>query len=540
MGKYDEQLGRRSANHIPLSPLTFLKRTAAVFPDRAAIRYGDVQQSWAGTYRRCRRLADALNRLGVGKNDTVAVLCPNTPPAVEMSFAVPMAGAVLNMINTRLDAASVAFILDHGEADVFFVDQGLADVGREAIRRAEASPLVVDIEDAALDPEEPLSELTYEALLADGDPNGRWKLPEDEWDAISLNYTSGTTGSPKGVVYHHRGAFLNAIGNALEWELPQAPVYLWTLPLFHCNGWCFPWTIAAVAGTHVCLRAIDAAEILRLIRSEGVTHMCGAPIMLNMVTTEAENRGQTLGGTVELMTAGSAPPAPVLGRASRIGFRVTHAYGLTESYGPNTVCAWHPEWDTLPMDEQASLKARQGVPYAVQEELSVRDPDTMEEVPADGDTIGEVMMRGNVLMKGYLKNPTATAPAFTGGHFHTGDLAVMHPDGYIEIRDRSKDIIISGGENISSIEVESVLYGHPAVSAAPIVARADDHWGETPCAFVELRGGQAATEAEIIDFCRDRLAHLKIPKTVVFGELPKTSTGKIQKFVLRERVLELD
>ena len=540
MREYDEELGRRSANHVPLTPLTFLKRTAAVFPDRAAIRYGDTQQSWAVTYRRCRRLADALNRLGVAKNDTVAVLCPNTPPAVEMSFAVPMAGTVLNMINTRLDAESVAFILEHGEADVFFVDQGLAEVGREAIRRAEATPLVVVIEDSALDPGEPVGELSYEALLADGDPEGAWELPGDEWDAISLNYTSGTTGDPKGVVYHHRGAYLNAIGNALEWALPQAPVYLWTLPLFHCNGWCFPWTIAAVAGTNVCLRTIDATEILHLIRSEGITHMCGAPIVLNMVTTEAEKRGQTLGGTVELMTAGSAPPAPVLGRASRIGFRVTHAYGLTECYGPNTVCAWHPEWDALPMDEQASLKARQGVPYVVQEELSVRDPETMEEVPADGETIGEVMMRGNVLMKGYLKNPDATAAAFAGGHFHTGDLAVMHPDGYIEIRDRSKDIIISGGENISSIEVETVLYGHPAVSAAAVVARPDDHWGETPCAFVELRGGEAATEEEVIDFCRDRLAHFKLPKTVVFRELPKTSTGKIQKFVLRERVLELE
>ena len=540
MREYDEELGRRSANHVPLTPLTFLKRTAAVFPDRAAIRYGDTQQSWAVTYRRCRRLADALNRLGVAKNDTVAVLCPNTPPAVEMSFAVPMAGTVLNMINTRLDAESVAFILEHGEADVFFVDQGLAEVGREAIRRAEATPLVVVIEDSALDPGEPVGELSYEALLADGDPEGAWELPGDEWDAISLNYTSGTTGDPKGVVYHHRGAYLNAIGNALEWALPQAPVYLWTLPLFHCNGWCFPWTIAAVAGTNVCLRTIDATEILHLIRSEGITHMCGAPIVLNMVTTEAEKRGQTLGGTVELMTAGSAPPAPVLGRASRIGFRVTHAYGLTECYGPNTFCAWHPEWDALPMDEQASLKARQGVPYVVQEELSVRDPETMEEVPADGETIGEVMMRGNVLMKGYLKNPDATAAAFAGGHFHTGDLAVMHPDGYIEIRDRSKDIIISGGENISSIEVETVLYGHPAVSAAAVVARPDDHWGETPCAFVELRGGEAATEEEVIDFCRDRLAHFKLPKTVVFRELPKTSTGKIQKFVLRERVLELE
>jgi fatty-acyl-CoA synthase len=540
MSKYDTGLERRSANYVALTPLSFLRRTAEVFPERAAIRYGGSEQSWAKTYSRCRRLADALAKRGVAKGDTVAVLCPNTPPAVEVSFAVPMAGAVLNMINTRLDAGAIAFILDHGEADVFIVDRGLSKVGREAVARAEGTPLVIDAEDATLDQVDPIGEITYEALIAEGDPDSEWQMPVDEWDAIALNYTSGTTGNPKGVVYHHRGAFLNAVGNALEWAIPQAPVYLWTLPLFHCNGWCFPWTIAAVAGTNICLRAIDPAEILHLITSEGVTHMCGAPIVLNMVTTEAERRGETLGGTVELMTAGAAPPAPVLDRAGRIGFRVTHAYGLTECYGPNTVCAWHPEWDALPMPEQASLKARQGVRYVVQEELSVRNPKTLDEVPADGETIGEVMMRGNILMKGYLKNPTATEAAFDGGFFRTGDLAVKHPDGYIEIRDRSKDIIISGGENISSIEVESVLYGHPAVSAAAVVARPDDHWGETPCAFVELRDGESVTEEEIVAYCRENMAGFKVPKTVVFGELPKTSTGKIQKFVLRERVRELE
>jgi fatty-acyl-CoA synthase len=420
------------------------------------------------------------------------------------------------------------------------IDQGLAGVGLDALGRAEVSPTVVAMEDATLGSANPYGELTYEALVAEGDAAAGWSLPEDEWDAIALNYTSGTTGNPKGVVYHHRGAYLNALGNALEWALPHHPVYLWTLPLFHCNGWCFPWTVAAVAGTNVCLRGVDAADILGAIQDEGVTHMCGAPIVLNMVTTEAERRGEGLGRTVRLMTAGAAPPAAVLERSGRIGFDVTHVYGLTECYGPNTVCAWHSEWNELPESEQATLKARQGVPYVVQEELTVLDPETMEPVPADGETIGEVMMRGNILMKGYLKNPSATEAAFEGGYFHTGDLAVMHPDGYIEIRDRSKDIIISGGENISSIEVEGVLYRHPAVSAAAVVARPDDHWGETPCAFVELRDGAAVAADDIIDFCRENLAHFKAPKTVVFGELPKTSTGKIQKFVLRERVKELD
>jgi len=489
---------------------------------------------------RCCALADALQRRGVKKHDTVAVLCPNTPPAVELSFAVPMAGAVLNMINTRLDAGAIGFILDHGEADVFLIDQQLADVGLEAIERSERSPLVVCIEDYALDFSGEIGDLTYEQLVSEGSKNFEWSLPNNEWDAIALNYTSGTTGNPKGVVYHHRGAYLNSLGNAVDWELPQAPTYLWTLPLFHCNGWCFPWTIAAVGGTNVCMRGADPAEVLDLIQSERVTHMCGAPIVLNMVCGEAESRGKTLGRTVELMTAGSAPPESVLARGSKIGFRVTHTYGLTECYGPNTVCAWRREWDELPLAEQAALKARQGVKYAVQEELSVREPTTLQEVPADGETIGEIMMRGNILMKGYLKNPSATEAAFDGGFFRTGDLGVLHPDGYIEIRDRSKDIIISGGENISSIEVEGVLYAHPKVSVAAVVAKADDHWGEIPCAFVELTEGVEATEHEVIEHCRANLAHFKAPKMVVFGELPKTSTGKIQKFVLRERLEELD
>jgi fatty-acyl-CoA synthase len=450
-----------------------------------------------------------------------------------------MSGAVLHMINTRLDASAIAFMLDHAEAKVFLVDQGLSEVGQEAVTLAGVSPTVVDIEDLTLGNLTPIGELTYEELIGEGAPEAEWSLPGEEWDAIALNYTSGTTGDPKGVVYHHRGAFLNAVGNALEWALPHHPTYLWTLPLFHCNGWCFPWTVAAVAGTNVCLRGVDAAEILRMIEDEGVTHMCGAPIVLSLITTEAERSGVDLGRPVEVMTAGAAPPAAVLERSGRVGFKVTHVYGLTECYGPNTVSAWHSEWDALSSKDRSRLKARQGVKYAVQEELSVRDPETLESVPHDGKTIGEVMMRGNILMKGYLKNPTATESAFEGGVFHTGDLAVMHPDGYIEIRDRSKDIIISGGENISSIEVEDVLYRHPAVSAAAVVAKPDEQWGETPCAFVELQEGAEVSESEIIHFCRMNMAHFKAPKEVVFGELPKTSTGKIQKFVLRERVREL-
>lgn len=539
MSKYDQGMERRAANYVPLTPLSFLQRTASVFPARAAIRYEGTEQSWSQTYERCCKLADALRKRGVGKNDTVSVLCPNTPTAVEVSFGVPMAGAVLNMINTRLDAEHVGFILDHAESVVFMVDQEYAEIARQAVELATVNPIIIDIEDTTQGPATHVGELTYEALIAEGDSNTQWVFPSDEWDSIALNYTSGTTGDPKGVVYHHRGAYLNALGNAVEWSLPQGPVYLWTLPLFHCNGWCFPWTVAAVGGTNVCLRAIDATVILDLMATEGITHMCGAPIVVNMLATEAERRGETLPRQVSMMTAGAAPPAAVLDRAQKIGLEIIHVYGLTESYGPNTVCAWHPEWNDLPLDEQAALKSRQGVAYAVQEELTILDPETMEPVPADGETLGEIMMRGNIIMKGYLKNPNTTEASFEGGYFHTGDLAVLHPDGYIEIRDRSKDIIISGGENISSIEIEGVLYKHPAVSAAAVVARPDDHWGETPCAFIELNEGQTTTEAELIEFCKKNMARFKAPKTVVFGELPKTSTGKIQKFVLRERARNL-
>jgi fatty-acyl-CoA synthase len=438
MNKFNQDLSPHDANHVPLTPLSFIRRSAEVYPTRPAIVYEGHRQDWATTYRRCRQMSDALRKRGIRRNDTVAVLCPNTPPAVEVHFGVPLAGAVLNMINTRLDASAVAFILDHGEAQVLMVDQGLAEVAAEALTLCESKPLVIDIEDANLGPSDGIGALTYESLIAEGDPDGDFRMPNEEWEAIALNYTSGTTGNPKGVVFHHRGAWINALGNALDWSMPKHAVYLWTLPLFHCNGWCFAWTVAARSGTNVCLRAPQAERILDLIRSEHVTHMCGAPIVLNMVTSESERRGEQLDHPVELMTAGAAPPAPVLARATQAGFDVTHAYGLTESFGPNTICAWQDAWDQLPDEEKAHKLARQGVAYMIQEELSVRDPESMQKVPRDGETIGEVMMRGNVIMKGYLKNPAATAEAFHGGHFHTGDLAVMHPDGYIEIRDRSK------------------------------------------------------------------------------------------------------
>ncbi len=533
---YEENLDRNAANHAPLSPLTLIRRAAAVYPDRAAVIHGGRRFTWSETYARCRRLASALTRHGVRKFDTVAVIAANVPAIYEAHFGVPMTGAVLNTINTRLDADTVAFILDHGEAKVLLCDREFSAIVREALGRCKAKPLVIGIDDPAVEEGELLGEVEYEDFLATGDADFEWTLPADEWDAVSLNYTSGTTGNPKGVVYHHRGAYLLALGNILTWSLPPHPVYLWTLPMFHCNGWCFPWTLAAVAGTSVCLRKVTAANIFAAIHDSGVTHFCGAPIVLNMVINATESeRGAALPRTVSVMTAAAPPPAAVLQRMAEQGFRITHVYGLTETYGPATVCAWHPEWDDLPMDRQAALKSRQGVGYAVLEDLTVADPQTLAPVPADGATMGEVFMRGNIVMKGYLKNAAATDEAFAGGWFHTGDLGVMHPDGYIELRDRAKDIIISGGENISTIEVESVLYRHPAVLEAAVVARPDEKWGETPCAFVTLKDGAAATDTEIIDFCRDNMAHFKCPKTVVFGPLPKTSTGKVQKYVLREK-----
>lgn len=535
---YDTDLDRNAANYVPLTPISFLGRAALAHPDRTAVVYGEVKRSWRETAERCRRLASALSRRGIGKNDTVAVMAPNIPEAFEATYGVPMAGAVLCALNTRLDAGAIAFQLRHSETRVLLADREYAPVVRAALAQLKAPPLVVDIVDPAV-AGEPIGSLTYEDFLAEGDPAYAGVMPGDEWDAIALNYTSGTTGDPKGVVTHHRGAYLNAIGNVVTWALPHHPVYLWTLPMFHCNGWCFPWTITAMAGTHVCLRRVAARDIYAAIADHGVTHLCGAPIVMGMLLNAPAGERREFPQAVQMMTAASPPPATVLEGMVRLGIKVTHVYGLTEVYGPAVVCDWKPEWDALPAGEQARLKSRQGLPYVVQEGLMVADPDSLAPVPADGETLGEVFMRGNITMKGYLKNPSATAKAFAGGWFHTGDLGVMHADGYIELKDRSKDIIISGGENISTIEVEGVLYRHPAVLEAAVVARPDEKWGETPCAFVTLRPGAEATAEEIIAFSRQHLAHFKCPKTVVFGDLPKTSTGKIQKFVLRDRARAL-
>ena len=536
---YDIGLDRTPANFAPLTPLSFLKRTASVYPDRLAVVHGERRFTWRETERRCRALASALTGLGIGKGDTVAVFAPNVPAIFEAHFGVPMTGAVLNTINIRLDAETVAFILAHGEARVLLTDREFSPVIADALNRLEKRPYVVDIDDPAAIGGECIGDTDYEGFLASGDPDFAWQPPGDEWDAISLNYTSGTTGDPKGVVYHHRGAYLNALGNQIAQAIPPHPVYLWTLPMFHCNGWCFPWTVTALAGTHVCLRRVEAEPVYRAIAEDGVTHFCGAPIVLNMLANAPAAEKRPLPRRVEAMTAGAPPPATVIEAMESAGFRITHVYGLTETYGPDVVCAWHTDWDALPARDQAGLKARQGVAYPVQEEVMVADAGTLEPVPKDGETMGEVFHRGNIVMKGYLKNPQATEEAFAGGWFHSGDLGVWHEDGYVELKDRSKDIIISGGENISSIEVESVLYRHPAILEAAITARPDDKWGETPCAFVTLKEGESATEAEIVAFCRDNLAHFKAPKTVVFCDLPKTSTGKVQKFVLREHARAL-
>ncbi|HEV7369363.1 acyl-CoA synthetase [Arenibaculum sp.] len=536
---YEMDLDRNPANHVPLSPLSFLQRTASVYPDRTAVVHGPLRRTWRETYERCRRLASALARRGIGLGDTVSVMAPNIPEAMEGHFGIPMAGAVLNALNVRLDAATIAFILQHGDCKVLITDREFSATIAEALRMLPKRPLVIDIDDPLASGGERIGELTYEEFLAEGDPDFDWRLPADEWQAIALNYTSGTTGNPKGVVYHHRGAYLNAMGNVLTWGMDHHPVYLWTLPMFHCNGWCFPWTITAMAGTHVCLRRVEAKAMYDAIADHGVTHLCGAPIVMGLLVNAPAGQRRDIPAGIRMMTAGAAPPAAVIEKMERLNFKVTHVYGLTEVYGPVTVCAWHEEWDELPLEERAVLKARQGVTYPTLEGLSVADPQTLEPVPADGKTMGEVLMRGNTVMSGYLKNPTATAEAFAGGWFHTGDLGVMHPDGYIELKDRSKDIIISGGENISTIEVEAVLYRHPAVMDAAVVAKPDEKWGESPCAFVQLRDGETATAEEIIDFTRRHLAGFKCPRTVVFGPLPKTSTGKIQKFVLREQARAL-
>ena len=535
---YEIGLEKNAANYVPLTPIGFLLRSAAVYPNRLAVVHGERRYSWRDALERCRRLASALAARGIGRGDTVALMAPNIPEAFEAHYGVPMAGAVLNALNIRLDPGTIALILDHGEAKVLITDTEFSAVVEEALARLERKPLVIDIADAMGPGGERLGEMDYEAFLATGDPAFSEMTPGDEWEAIALNYTSGTTGNPKGVVYHHRGAYLNALGNVLVWGMRQHPVYLWTLPMFHCNGWCFPWTITAMAGTHVCLRRVEAAAIYEAIAREGVTHLCGAPVVMNMLLNAGSGLKRSLDRRIEMMTAGAPPPAAVIEGMEALGFHITHVYGLTEVYGPAVVCAWHDEWDALPAPERARLKARQGVTYPVLEELTVADPVTLMPVAPDGATIGEVLMRGNIVMKGYLKNPRATEEAFAGGWFHSGDLAVMHSDGYIELKDRSKDIIISGGENISTIEVEDVLYRHPAVLEAAVVARPDPMWGETPCAFVTLKAEAAATAEEIIGFCREHLARFKAPRTVLFGPLPKTSTGKIQKFVLRERAKE--
>jgi fatty-acyl-CoA synthase len=532
---YELGLDKNAANYVPLNPIGFLLRSAAVYPNRLAVAYGERRYRWRETLERCRRLAAALAARGIGRGDTVAVMAPNIPEAFEVHFGVPMAGAVLNALNIRLDPATISFILAHGEAKVLITDTEFAPVVAEALAQLDKKPLVIDIADPRGPGGEPLGEMDYEAFLETGDPNCPELTPADEWDAITLNYTSGTTGNPKGVVYHHRGAYLNALGNILVWGMRQHPVYLWTLPMFHCNGWCFPWTITAMAGTHVCLRRVEAAAIYEAIARERVTHLCGAPVVMNMLLNAGAGLKGSLERRIEMMTAGAAPPAAVIEGMEALGFPITHVYGLTEVYGPAVVCAWHDEWDALPPAERARLKARQGVTYHVLEELTVADPVSLEPVPRDGATMGEVLMRGNIVMKGYLKNLRATEEAFAGGWFHSGDLGVMHTDGYIELKDRSKDIIISGGENISTIEVEDVLYRHPCVLEAAVVARPDPMWGETPCAFITLKPEASATAEEIIAFCREHLAHFKAPRTVIFEALPKTSTGKIQKFVLRER-----
>ncbi|MEZ5932797.1 MAG: acyl-CoA synthetase [Alphaproteobacteria bacterium] len=535
---YEVDLERRAANFAPLTPLSFLARTAAVFPDRIAWIHGADSADYALFRARCHRLASALVRRGVTPGDTVAVMLPNTPPMLEAHYGVPMAGAVLNSINIRLEARTVAFILGHGGAKVLLTDSAFAETVGEALKGLDNPPLVVDVVDT-MEVGERLGELTYEDLLDEGDPDFEPLYPADEWQAIGLNYTSGTTGDPKGVVVHHRGAHLNAIGQALACEMPLHPVYLWTLPMFHCNGWTFTWGVTLQAGTHICLRKVEAGPIYDAIADHGVTHMCGAPIVMNMIANAPGAARRSFSQRVHAMTGGAAPPAAVLARMAEIGIDMTHLYGLTECYGPASVCAWQEDWAALSADEVAAKKARQGVVYPTLDGLDVIDPETMRPVERDGAAIGEIMLRGNTVMKGYLKNPEATAEAFRGGWYHTGDLAVMHADGYAEVRDRSKDIIISGGENISSIEIEGALYRHPAVLEAAVVARPDEKWGESPCAFVTLKDGQKASAEELMTHCRTLLAGFKIPRTVVFEPLPKTSTGKIQKHVLREKAKAL-
>ena len=541
MNIYEQSLDKNPANFHPLTPVSFLERSARVFPNKVAIIHGDSTYTYQEFYSRCRQLGSALSKRGIGVGDTVAVMLPNTPTMLEVHYGVPMCGAVLNALNFRLDPATIAFVLGHGEAKILLTDREFSPVIKKALELYGFSLPVIDVDDPLAESGDLIGEKDYESLLQEGDENYQWLVPEDEWQAICLNYTSGTTGNPKGVVFHHRGAYINALGNSLVFQLDSNSVYLWTLPMFHCNGWTFTWAVTAVSGTHVCLRKVEPVAIFPSIRDNAITHLCGAPIVLNMLVHAPEALKVKFDQTVEVATGGAAPPSQVIAEMEKMGFRVTHLYGLTETYGPATVCAWQTAWDDYDLGQRASVMARQGVYYPTLEDVKVIDPDTMKPTPSDGVTMGELMVRGNTVMRGYLKNPQATDEAFVGGWYHTGDLGVTHPDGYIEVRDRSKDIIISGGENISSLEVEDVLYRHPGVMEAAVVARPDDKWGETPCAFVTPAPGheQTLTEDEVISWCRENLAGYKIPKLVVFGPLPKTSTGKIQKFVLREKVQSL-
>lgn len=539
MNPYETDLDRNAANFQPLTPLTYLERAAKVFPDQTAIIHGSARTSYAEFWRRSLKLAAALAARGIGKGDTVSVMLSNTPPMLEAHFGVPMVKAVLHSLNTRLDAAIIAFQLDHAGTKILIIDREFADVVAEALKLTTVKPFVIDYDDPEYPADAPypkgerIGEIDYEDFVASGAEDFSWSMPDDEWDSISLNYTSGTTGNPKGAVYHHRGAALMAYANTIHAGMGRFPVYLWTLPMFHCNGWCFPWTLAVQAGTHVCLRWVRAGAMYDAIADHGVTHLCGAPVVMSMLANAPDEERRDFPQTVTFNTAAAPPPEAVLSGMADAGFAVTHLYGLTETYGPAVVNEWHSDWDHLDKGPRTAKKARQGVRYAALEGLTVLDPETMEPVPADGETIGEVMFRGNIVMKGYLKNRTASDEAFAGGWFHSGDLGVLHPDGYIQLKDRSKDIIISGGENISSIEVEDALYKHPAVAACAVVAKPDEKWGEVPLAYVELRPGRTATEAEIIEHCRGLLASFKCPKAVVFAEIPKTSTGKIQKFRLR-------
>ena len=541
MSIYEQDLDRNPANFQPLTPLSFLSRSARVFPDKTAVIHGELRTTYQQLYSRCRQLGDALRKRGVGIGDTVAIMSPNAPAMLEAHYGVPMCGAVLNALNFRLDAPTIAFVLRHGEAKVLLTDREYSDVIAEAVRIANLDILIVDIDDPLAQGGDLIGDLDYEALLREGDPDYEWTPPRDEWQAITLNYTSGTTGNPKGVVFHHRGAYLAALGNSLTFGLESSSVYLWTLPMFHCNGWTFTWAATAVSATHVCLRNVVPAAIFASIRDNGITHMCGAPIVLNMLIHAPPDARARFEQTVEVATGGAAPPSQVIAELENMGFKVLHLYGLTETYGPATVCEWQDAWEELDLGRRASNMARQGVRYLTLEEVAVIDPESMQPAPWDGETMGELMVRGNTVMRGYLKNPDATAEAFAYGWYHTGDLGVTHPDGYIEVRDRSKDIIISGGENISSLEVEDVLYRHPDIMEAAVVAKPDDKWGETPCAFVTPVASRAdsLSEQDVIAWCKDHMASFKAPKTVIFGPLPKTSTGKIQKFVLRDRVQEL-